>query len=55
MKQNKTPPQIKSDKHNHVEKPLLFHLGKLGWDTIALMQDLLTGKKRLTTLLEKTP
>ena len=36
---------------NHVEKPLLSHLDRPGWDITALMQDLLTGRKRVTTLL----
>ena len=39
---------------NHVEKPLLSHLDRPGWDIIALMQDLLTGKKRVTPLLNDT-
>ncbi len=51
MTQNKTPPHIKLDERNHVEKPLLPHLNKLGCGITALMQDLLTGKKRITPLL----
>ena len=35
----------------HIKKPLHSHLDRLGWDIIALMQDLLTGKKRVTTIL----
>ena len=54
MIQDKTPPHIKLDERNHVEKPLLSHLDRLGWDIIALMQDLLTGKKRVTPLLNET-
>jgi len=51
MTQNKTPPHIKLDERNHVEKPLLCHLDRPGWDIIPLMQDLLTGKKRVTPML----
>ena len=47
MTSDKTPPHTKLDERNHVEKPLLPHLDKLGWDLITLMQDLLTGKKRV--------
>ena len=54
MTQDKTPPHIKLDERNHVEKSLLDQLDGLGWDIIALMQDLLTGKKRVTTLLNDT-
>lgn len=39
---------------NHVEKPLLSHLNRLGWDIIDLMQDLLTGKKCVIPLLNDT-
>ena len=52
--QDKTPPHIKLGERNHVEKPLLSHIDKLGWDIIALMQDLLTGKKRVNALLNGT-
>ncbi len=38
-----TPKHIKLDERNHVEKPLLDQLADLGWQIIALMQDLLTG------------
>ena len=48
---NKTPPHIKLDDHIHVEKTLLHHLDRPGWDIITLMQDLLTSKKRVTPLL----
>jgi len=51
MTRNKTPPHIKLDEQIHVENPLHSHLNKLGWDIIALMQDLLTGKVRVTPLL----
>ena len=51
MNQEKIPPHIKLDERNHVEKPLLPHLDRLGWDITALMQDLLTGKMRVTPLL----
>ena len=51
MTRNKTHPHIKLDEHIHVEKPLHSHLNKPDWDTIALMQDLLTGKVRVTPLL----
>ncbi|KAF5409875.1 MAG: hypothetical protein C5S43_05850 [Candidatus Methanocomedens sp.] len=36
MTQNKTPPHIKLDERNHVEKPLLNQLDGLGWDIIDL-------------------
>ena len=36
MNQNKTPPHIKLDERNHVEKPLLDQLDELGWDIIDL-------------------
>ena len=49
MTPDETPPHIKLDERNHVEKPLIPHLDRLGWDMIALMQDLLTGKKRVTS------
>ena len=51
MNQDKTPPHIKLDEKNHVENPLHFHLNMPDWDIIALMQDLLTGKMRVTPLL----
>jgi len=51
MTRNKTPPHIKLDEHIHIKKPLLSHLDRLGWDIIPLMQDLLTGKVRVTPLL----
>jgi hypothetical protein len=51
MTPNKTPPHIKLDERNHIDKPLHSHLNKLDWDIIPLMQDLLTGKKRVTSLL----
>jgi hypothetical protein len=51
MSQDKTPPHIKLDERNHVENP---RLSRPGWDIIALMQDLLTGKKRVPPLLNDT-
>jgi len=54
MNQEKTPPHIKLDERNHVEKPLLDQLDRSDWDIITLMQDLLTGKKRVTALLTKS-
>lgn len=51
MIQDKSPPHIKLDERNHVEKPLLPHLDRPGWNIIPLMQDLLTGRKRVTALL----
>ena len=39
------------DERNHVENPLHSHLNRQDWDIIALMQDLLTGKVRVTPLL----
>jgi len=36
MTKNKTPPHIKLDERNHVEKPLLAQLDGLGWDIIDL-------------------
>lgn len=38
----------KLDEHDNVEKTLFYQLDILGWDKNALMQDLLTGKKRGT-------
>jgi len=56
MTRNKIPPHIKLDEKNHVENPLHSHLNRPDWSIIALMQDLLTGKKRVTPLLEnRTP
>jgi len=51
MTPDKTPPHIKLDERNHVENPLHSHLNIPDWDLIALMQDLLTGKMRVTPLL----
>lgn len=51
MTQNKTPPHIKLDERNHVEKPLLAQFNRPGWGIISLMQPLLTGNKRVTPLL----
>ena len=53
MNQEKIPPHIKLDEKNHVENPLHFHLNMPDWSIIALMQDLLTGKMRVTPLLTK--
>jgi len=36
MNQDKTPPHIKLDERNHVEKPLLDQFAGLGWDIIDL-------------------
>jgi len=55
MIQSRTPQYIKLDEHKHVEKILLSHQDMQGRDIIALMQDLLAGKKRVTTLLENIP
>ena len=52
MTRNKTPLYIKLNERNHVENPLYFHLNMPDWDIITLMQDLLTGKMRVTLLLE---
>ncbi len=49
---DKTPPYIKLNERNHVEKSLCSHLGRPGRGVIVLVQDLLTGKKRITSLLE---
>ena len=51
MTRNKTPPHIKLDERNHVENPLHYHLNRPDWNIIPLMQDLLTGKVRVTSLL----
>jgi hypothetical protein len=52
--QDKTPMHIKLDKRNHVEKPLLTQFDGPGWGITVLIQDLLTGKKRVTALLNYT-
>ena len=52
INQEKTPPYIKLDERNHVENPPLSHIDRPGWDITPLMQDLLTGKKRVTALLD---
>lgn len=54
MTKIKTPPYIKLGERNHVETPLLSYLNRPSWDLIGLMQDLLTGKKRVTVLLNDT-
>jgi len=51
MTKDKIPPHIKLDERNHVETPLHSHLNRPDRDITALMQDLLTGKKRVTPLL----
>ena len=51
MIKDKTLPHIKLDERNHIEKPTLSHLDWLGLDLPPILQDLLTGKKRVTTLL----
>jgi hypothetical protein len=53
MTQNKTPSHIKLDEHNHVENPLHYHLNRPDWNIIPLMQDLLMGKKRVTSLFKQ--
>jgi len=51
-----TNKHIKFDERNHLKKSLLSHVCRLGWGIIALMQDLLTGKMRVTPLFEdRTP
>ena len=47
-----TAQNLKLDERNHVENPLLTQLGGPGWSITALSQDLLTGKVRVTPLLE---
>ncbi len=54
MTQNKTPPHIKLDERNHVEKPHLDQLDRPGRGITPFIQDLLTGKKRVTPLLNDT-
>ena len=49
-----TTKHIKLDERNHVEKPLLAQLNGSSWSIIGIIQDLLTGKKRITTLLNDT-
>ena len=44
---------LKINEGNHVEKPLLTYFGRLGRGIISLIQNLLTGKKRVTPLLTK--
>jgi|LGVF01.1.fsa_nt_gb hypothetical protein len=51
--QDKTPPHIKLDERNRVEKPLVAQFDRPGWSITVLMQDLLTGKKRVTALLTR--
>ena len=51
MTLNKTLPHIKLNEKNHVEKLLHSHLNMPDGDIIALMQDLLTGKKHIMTLM----
>ena len=45
---------LRIDERNHVEKPLLNQLDRPGWGITAIMQDLLTGRKRVTDLLNDT-
>jgi hypothetical protein len=52
MTQNKTPTHIKLGERNHIDKPLHSHLNRPDRDITALMQDMLTGKVRVTPLLE---
>ncbi|MBW2646933.1 MAG: hypothetical protein JRE23_12325 [Deltaproteobacteria bacterium] len=44
-----TTNHIKLDERNHVEKPLLTKFDR--WGITPLLQDLLTGKMRVTPLL----
>ena len=54
MTQDKTPPHTKLDERNKIEKTLLPHQNRPDRDIIALIQDLLTGKVRVTALLNDT-
>lgn len=54
MTLDKTSTHIRLDERNHVEKPLLDQPEGLGRGIIYLMQDLLTGKKHVTALLNDT-
>jgi hypothetical protein len=49
-----TTHNLKLDEHNHVEKPLLAQLDWLDWGITPFIQDLLTGKMRVTALLNDT-
>ena len=51
MIKDKTLSHIKLGERNHIEKPMLSHLDRLGLDMTHLLQDLLTGKMRFTPLL----
>ncbi|MEA3296976.1 MAG: hypothetical protein U9R56_03850, partial [candidate division Zixibacteria bacterium] len=51
MTRNKKHPPIKLGERNHVEKPLLDQLDGPGWGITTLMQELFTGKVRVTPLL----
>jgi hypothetical protein len=53
MTQDITPPHIKLDKCNHVEKFLLDQFDMSDLDIISLMKDLFAGRKRVTPLLTK--
>jgi len=55
MNQEKIPSHIKLDERNHVEQPLLTQFDRPDWGITPFIQDLLTVKKRVTALLEKTP
>ena len=51
MNQDKTSPHIKLDERNHVKKPLIIQFDRPDWGITSFIQDLLTGKKRFTALL----
>lgn len=51
MNQEKILPHIKLGERNHIEKPLLSHFDRPGWEKNPLMQYLLTCKKHITPLL----
>jgi len=51
MTQNKTPSHTKLDECNHIEKTLLLLLNRLGCGITPIMQDLLTGRKCISSPL----
>lgn len=51
MTRNKTPPHIKLNERSHIEKTLIDQLDRSDWNIIALMQNLFTGKVRVTPQL----
>jgi type I restriction enzyme R subunit len=52
MYQDKTPPHIRLDERNHVEKPLLDQLSGLGWEILALDGKQHPGDSRRETFTE---